>query len=375
MTNPRKDPTRRCMPLAEWPAPHRSAWEAAIRPGDPFTGIGPAAHWRPDTRRKVAASYGRWLTYLSRQQRLDRTKAPAHHLDLDLLRGYLTELQGQVAPVTVAQRITDLHEALRVMAPGTDLMILNRAYRVLWARARPTRNKRARYVLPSAIQDLGMTLTAEAGSEALGNGVERAIRYRDGLMLLILTTRAPRRRNFATIEIGRHLQKIGETYTLWFPGSETKQGRPWEAPLPEALTPLIDRYIDHLRPRLLNGSVSKRLWIACGGRDMAEISIYLRVRNITHERLGVALNLHAFRDGPPTLLAIEDPEHVGAASAILGHADPRVTEQHYNLAHGLDARRRFQEEIRRQRTHAKGSKRPVGIVPQLPQAPGKGETT
>jgi integrase len=345
------------MPLAEWPPPHRLAWEAAVRPGDPFTGIGPAAHWRPDTQRKVLASYGRWLTYLSCHQRLDATGEPAEHLHPELLRGYVAELQRQLAPVTIAQRITDLHQALRVMAPGTDLEILNRASRVLAARARPTRNKRARYVPPSAICDLAVTLITEAGSEAFGNDVERALRYRDGLMLLILSTRAPRRRNFAAIEIGRHIQKVGRIYNLRFPGSETKNGRPWEAPLPEPLTPMIDHYIDQVRPRLLNGGVSDRLWITCRRKAMAEISIYLRVRDITRERLGVALNLHAFRDGPPTLLAIEDPEHVGAATAILGHADPRVTEQHYNLAHGLDARRRYQDEIRRQRTQAKGHRK------------------
>ena len=91
---------------------------------------------------------------------------------------------------------------------------------------------------------------------------------------------------------------------------------------------------------------------------MAEGSIYDRVRELTKQYLGVAMNLHAFRDGPATALAIEDPEHVLCASPILGNADPRITEKHYNQAKGIEAVREYQGEIIRQRRKAANNRRP-----------------
>ena len=79
---------------------------------------------------------------------------------------------------------------------------------------------------------------------------------------------------------------------------------------------------------------------------MAEISIYFRVRDVTEREFGIARNPHSFRDSIPTSLAIDDPKHVGAASTILGHADPRVTERHYNLAKSIEAVRDHQKTIR-----------------------------
>ena len=142
MTDPKKDPARRCMPLSEWPEQHRIAWEAAIAPGDPFTGIGKAAHWSSGTRCKIISSYGRFLTYRKRRGALNESSGPGECIHLDLLRDYGVELETQVAPVTFAQRFIDLHEALRVMAPEADISDLKRASQVLSARARPSRNKR-----------------------------------------------------------------------------------------------------------------------------------------------------------------------------------------------------------------------------------------
>ena len=142
MIDPKTDPSRRCMPFEEWPEQDRSAFEAATRSGDLLDEAGPAAHWRPATRSKVMSSYGRFLTHLVRQGRLDRSAGPSERLDPDILKAYIAELRAQVSPVTLAQRITDLHEALRVMVPGMELNYLRRVYRRLAGRAVPSRDPR-----------------------------------------------------------------------------------------------------------------------------------------------------------------------------------------------------------------------------------------
>lgn len=110
------------------------------------------------------------------------------------------------------------------------------------------------------------------------------------------------------------------------------------------------------------GRTSDRLWISNLGTDMAETSIYIRVRKVTKREFGVARNPHSFRDSVPTSLAIDDPKHVGAASAILGHADPRVTERHYNLAKSVETVRDHQETIRGLRGSLVRTKLRNGVV-------------
>src|SRR5262245_31674623 len=71
MSDPKKDPRRRCMPVAKWPPADEDAWRKAMQVGVPFDGCGPAAHWREDTKRKVISAYGRWLTFLQFRGALD----------------------------------------------------------------------------------------------------------------------------------------------------------------------------------------------------------------------------------------------------------------------------------------------------------------
>ncbi len=343
--DPRKDPRRRCMPIVEWPAHDRVAWEQAIRWGDPFEGAGPAAHWRAGTKKKVAAAYGRWLTFLDFNGELDLRVGPAARVSEERVRAYFEELKSQVAPVTVSGRITDLHEALRVMVPERRFPFLTRAMYTLEGHAKPTRNKRAKYVHPFHLFKQALRILDRIEIELCAREVWRAGRYRDALMIAMLAAWPVRRRNFCSIVIGTNLHKAGERYVLRFEADETKNHLPIEASLAPALSPYMDRYLGTYRPLLLKGRASDSLWISNLGTDMAEISIYFRVRDVTQRELGIALNLHAFRDGPPTSLATDDPAHVGAAMPILGHTDPRIFNKHYNQAKDTEAALRFQENV------------------------------
>ena len=69
-----------CLPIALWPPADRVAWEAAMRPRDPFESDGIATHWSVATRRKTAKGYGRFLCWLKERGELDEAADPIARL-------------------------------------------------------------------------------------------------------------------------------------------------------------------------------------------------------------------------------------------------------------------------------------------------------
>ena len=346
MPDPKTDPRRRCMRLAEWPPADREAWTEATRLGDPFDGCGLAAHWREGTKRKVVSAYGRWLTFLQLRKVLDWRAPPTARISVDLLRSYVDELGKQVSSVTLAGRVTDLQEALRVMMPGAEFPYLSRAQQLLAARARPSRDKRRKYIHPSIVFEGTLKLLDRIEREVLP-----ARCLARGPLSRCFTCRNP---FLASAQVGQSLRNENRTTHRqgWRSIPHAVRGKRDQgqtlrgADASPTLTLYVDRYLDQYRPTLLAGRTSDRLWISNLGTDMAEISIYFRVTKVTKREFGIARNPHSFRDGVPTSLALDDPKHVGAASAILGHWDPRVTERHYNLAGNIEAIRDHQQNIR-----------------------------
>ena len=56
------------------------------------------------------------------------------------------------------------------------------------------------------------------------------------------------------------------------------------------------------------------------------------ISKITLETLGVDVSPHLFRTAAASTAAVYGPKTPHLASAVLGHTDPRVTEEHYNRA-------------------------------------------
>jgi len=90
---------------------------------------------------------------------------------------------------------------------------------------------------------------------------------------------------------------------------------------------------------------------------MAHGAIYDKISVITRREFGVEVNLHLFRDCQATFMALDDPEHVGAIPAILGHNDPHTAERFYNQAGTVEAARRYQQGIQGLRCRITADKR------------------
>lgn len=353
--HPFEDPRRRCLRLEDWPAADRAAWQAAMAPGDILEGtIGPGHHWSSDTREKYQKGYGRWLTFLMTSGRFDPARfgsvpTPADRITPEAVRAYGEELREQLAPWTVWGRLAELLAVARAMAPEGDWAWLRRLVGRLEANLSPSKSKHQRLRPATAI--------FEAAVQALRD-LERAPprrhaapRYRDALIVaLLIACPTMRLRNLASITIGVHLLRLSDRYQLRFAAAEMKARKPVEVPVPQALTPYLDRYIGEVRPRLLASAPADapptgRLWICQYGWPLKAKMLHARICKTTEKILGAPINPHLFRDCAVTSVALDDPAHIGIAPPLLGHTDPRTTERHYIQAQQIAAGRQYRRSL------------------------------
>jgi integrase len=80
------------------------------------------------------------------------------------------------------------------------------------------------------------------------------------------------------------------------------------------------------------------LWISSTtGRRLTTKNLGTLISKITLETIGVDVSPHLFRTAAASTAAAYGGNTPHLASAILNHADPRVTENHYNRASSMSA--------------------------------------
>lgn len=352
---------RACLPLHMWPEHDREQWQRACDEDALFETLSVSASWRQATVETVAEDYGYALGWLDQQGRPRGQHNPAARWTPDVLRSYISSMTACLSPTTVAKRIISLERALAVISPASDRSALRVAIRNL--RVSPvSTGKRARLRDPADLVELGCTLMTTAENRVRPEVRKNALLFRDGLQIALLALRPLRKRNFASLEIGKHVVQIDGAWWLVLSREETKTRQPVEVPFPQQLVPALLRYLEKYRP-LLAGSryTDSRLWLSYKFTPQTAHSIQLQIVARTKEAFGVSINPHLFRDCVATSIAIHDPENVRMAAPILGHRSFATTERHYNLARTLEAGRDYTKVIARGREKARhlSRKRPT----------------
>jgi hypothetical protein len=110
--------------------------------------------------------------------------------------------------------LKDLHNALRVIAPESDLKWLAQLRRNLSAGVRPARDKSARLKPINELAGLSELLMDEAQSAVKWPAWRTAVLFRDGLAIALLAHRPVRVKNLAMMQLGRHLRKVGDGWQI-----------------------------------------------------------------------------------------------------------------------------------------------------------------
>jgi integrase/recombinase XerD len=340
-------------PIADWPARDRAHWNIGVEPRGLFGDGGAGADWSDGSRFKTGRGYAAWLSWLAAHDWLDTNLEPAERVTQERVAAYVAELQAKRAPYTVLCRVQELHDTLRAIAPEGNWGWLAQLYRTLRSKVRPVRDKLFRLKPIDELAALGERLMDEAESAPGWSARRRAVGYRDGFLITLLSYRPVRLKNLAMMRLGRHLVKAGGSWRIVFAADETKSRIPYEAVLPAALAPRLDRYLDAHRPVLMRGEQADgradappihpdldAVWVSEVGTQLEYGALGRRVFVHTRDAFGRGMGPHMFRDAAATSIAIDNPKHIGDASLALGHAGHRTTEKHYNHARSLEASRR-----------------------------------
>ena len=335
------------LPLDLWPEADRNAWHAACQPAARLKSGGVAGHLKPVTRDDHARHYGCFLGFLDRGGLL-RTDGPAAaNVTTDNVDAYLAELKGRLGSVTVHGSICKLRRAAQYIDPGRDLTWLSEIGKDLALVMQP-RSKFDRLVLTEVLVEAGLTLIHEAEISRNLTQLARATQVRNGLMVALLALCPIRRKNFASLEIGRSFQKVRGKWWILLSASETKENRPDERPVDELLTPVIDRYLDqHRRVLARTNNQPSALWLSSSnGMPMMGASVRGVISATTLATVGVDVSPHLFRTSAASTAAILGGENPYLGSALLHHTDSRVTNEHYNRASSLSAAESFRQIVR-----------------------------
>ena len=293
---------------------------------------------KPVTLADLKRRYGYFLDFLDRAGLLDRSAPAAGQVNPENVGKYIGELNERVGSVTTYGSIYKLRRASQLLDPRGDFGWLIELEQDLALVMRP-RSKADRLVLAEVLVEAGLALMMEAEVSTSLSPLGKARQFRDGLMVAMLALHPIRLKNFASLEIGRNLANIDGWWWITLSAAETKEGRPDERRIDEAIAPGLSNYLNKYRPVLAREShQSGALWLSSNnGRPMTYHAVADVIERTTRTAIGVGVSPHMFRTAAASSAAVHADYNPYLGSAVLHHRNNRVTEEHYNRASSLSA--------------------------------------
>jgi integrase len=301
------------------------------------------------SKKQYHFAWRRYLGFLKISDPAALSLPPPQRLTKEIVRAFTKHLAETNIPRSVAIQVDALYKAARIMLPDQDLDWLKSMKGRLHSAA-PLQRPTGPMITSIQLLQLGLSLMDEnRPREHARARLAQAILYRDGLIIALLAFAPLRRKNLASLQIGRHLIGEGANRYIVIPASETKTRVEVEFAMPPLLVPYLDVYLTTIRARLLRAIGCEALWISPRGVPLGYGAFGDIVSRHALRRLGIRLSTHDTRDAAATTWALVDPARISVASDLLSHADSKTMQLHYNRARGVEASRTYAALIRNKR--------------------------
>ena len=318
------------LPFEQWPSSHQEAWREAHREGDLLTGCGPAARWKPKTRKTVRKAVGYFLRFMRDRGQLQDGQTIAQLLTESALRDYIAVLRRRLAPRSVVNQLGHLSSAITVLTPEADRALLKLAQSRLTSTVVLSRRNAGRLVSPVALLNLGRKLMDDWQVRRAHDPRLNAMDYRDGLMIAFLALCPVRLENLTQMHVGEHLRFEGELVRVAFAAHEMKSGRSLEFDWPHELRLALEFYLSRVHPMLYAAPpMGAPFWPSLRRSQTTASGIYTRIMQVTTQHLGHPVNPHMIRAAAATFIADMAPERALAVLGVLQHRNLQMAWDYY----------------------------------------------
>jgi len=281
------------------------------------------ARWSPSTAETIDCGLDRWLSYIEfRGKSEDPLLAAADRATLMEYVVFLRDVQHN-APTTIQSRLSQLRRGL-----GAYFDVTVPSLTITHARSR--RPKFVEDKMSSDAFDLGIKLVDSARKSAIRMD-ERAVLFRDGLMIALAGLTGLRSRNLRSMRVGFELLQIDRSHRIFFASSQTKNGRVIELPWPTILNRELREYLSLWRPVLLNGKKCDFVFATRNGRPMASSNVYNRFAHRTGSEWSAKCGPHEFRKIVARTLLASHPGEPTLPADILAITN-RIADKHYRTS-------------------------------------------
>jgi hypothetical protein len=174
-----------------------------------------------------------------------------------------------------------------------------------------------RLVLTEVLVEAGLTPNGGSGRLDLSLTTEKGASFRDGLMVAMLALHSIRLKNFASLEIGRNLANIDGCWWIALSATETKERRPDERRIDDAIVAALSKDLKNYRPVLAGQSdASGVLWLSSNnGGPMTYHAVADVIERTTRRAIGVGIGPHMFRTSAASSTAVHAGPNPHLASA------------------------------------------------------------
>lgn len=331
------------LPLDAWPSADLNMWAALQAKGGPLDDRGGLAHVRETTITSLQRRYGRWLRWIEANAPEALALAPVERATLPRLQAWLRDLSS-IRPMSRLALVQGVVRILRAVEPDGDWYSHLRLIGALKREAGngdPAR-KRGRILSSKVLLEIGRRHAGPFADEAT-TPLSQMLRRRDGAMVALLSLMPMRRRSFCELRLGHSIFVTEREIFISLCEEMTKTGVAWEAIVPQQVEPLLRRYIDEVRPKLMSRGDRNHdiLWVGKKGEIIGMNYVGKLVGDVTLEHAGKRIPPHFFRDAAATSLARVSPEAARLIRPVLAHSGFRTAERHYIHAQTIEAGRDY----------------------------------
>jgi frataxin-like iron-binding protein CyaY len=160
-------------------------------------------------------------------------------------------------------------------------------------------------------------------------------------------------KNYTALDIGTSFKEVDDTWWIIVPRRDTKnEWRRGASSTADYLNTAIDLYLKQSRPILIGKQApTTALWISSRtGQRFTTKNLGTLISKITLQTIGVDVSPHLFRTAAATTLAVYAGDKPHLASAVLGHSDKRVADDHYKRASTVQAALQYAAIVQQMRS-------------------------